>query len=204
MTPNETILVLASAHIAVAISPGPNFVLMLQSAARSRQLGFIAALGIWPAGLILAIAGMFGLGTLLAALPQAEFILRLTCGLYLLWLGFKMVRGSFNAPKAGPTVAAPVNASLWLTGFLTNITNPKSIAYYLSIFTATGAFDLPWNYKIAVLAMMPTISLIWYGSLVVLVSSGPMRRLVDSSADWLNRLAGGIMILFGLKLLAQK
>ena len=94
MTPNETMLVLAGAHVAIAVTPGPNFVLMLQLAARSRRLGLAAACGIWPAGLILAGAGMFGLGTLLATVPLSEPVLRLSCGGYLVWLGWRMIRAS--------------------------------------------------------------------------------------------------------------
>ena len=202
MTPGETLLVLAGAHVAIAVTPGPNFVLVLQQAARSRRMGLTAASGIWPAGLILASAGMFGLGTLLAAVPLSEIVLRIACGLYLLWLGFRAIRATLR-----PAVAAQAQKSsgnVWLSGFLTNITNPKAVAYFMSIFAATGAFDLPWLYKIAALVMMPTISLIWYGGIVMVVGSPAMARWIDKSAAWLDRLAGGIMILFGLKLLAQK
>jgi len=78
------------------------------------------------------------------------------------------------------------------------------IAYFMSIFTATGAFALPLGYKIFAVFMMPSISFCWYCMMTFLVSSQMVRRCFDKASAWLDRIAGGLMLAFGFKLLVQQ
>ena len=91
---------------------------------------------------------------------------------------------------------------LFLTGFLTNLSNVRAIAYYASIFTATGAYSLPWYWEIVAIAGMPGIGFSWNATVVLLVSSPPVRRVLDRATHWLDGLSGAALVLFGIKLLA--
>jgi threonine/homoserine/homoserine lactone efflux protein len=205
--PLATLSALAGVHVVLAMSPGPNTLIVLRNAATARKYGLASAFGIFPAAAFWACAGMLGLGALFRAYPQAETGLSLLCGGYLLWLGFKAIRGSF-APRAAQSLPAQGGTrdlrGAFVEGFLTNLTNPKTIAYVSSVFAATGAFDLPLGWRIAALAMMPTLSFLWYATLALFASSRPMTRLLTSGRGWLDRIAGGLMIAFGVKLIAQR
>jgi len=204
MNPASILLTLAVAHIAIAVTPGPNFVLVLQSALRERRLGIIAAMGVWPAGIIWATLGLAGLGAVIAAVPLAETLMRLISGSYLLWLGYKSIRAGFSGETVAKNVSRASVGETLRAGFITNITNPKGIAYFMSIFTATGAFALPLGYKIFAVLMMPSISFCWYCMMTFLVSSPMVRRSFDKASAWLDRIAGGLMLAFGFKLLVQQ
>ena len=203
MSPGHILLTLALAHIVIAMTPGPNFVLVLQSAVRERRLGLVAALGVWPAGLIWATLGLAGLGAVIAALPLAETALRLICGSYLLWLGFKSLRAGFSKNTERQDMSRAGISETLRAGFITNITNPKGIAYFLSIFTATGAFALPLGYKIFAVFMIPSISFCWYCAMTMLINSKMVKRGFAKASALLDRIAGGLMLAFGLKLLVQ-
>jgi threonine efflux protein len=198
----HTLGILALAHLFAVMAPGPNTALVLQTATRSRRDAFITLLGLWPAGFIYAVAGLAGLGALLAAAPWLATAMQVVCAAYLLWLGVRMLRASFRPRHAG--VVEVSRANLFWQGFITNLTNPKSIVYYASIFGATGAFDLPLWAQAAIAPIMPAIGTLWYGSLALVASSGPVRSMLDSISHWLDRISGTIMIGFGLKLLVQR
>ncbi len=205
---NETFEILATlfaAQVVIALAPGPNTLIVIHAATRDRRLGLAAAAGVWPVGLLFAGLGLSGLGTLLAAWPHLAEAMRFACAGYLLWLGFGSIRRSFADPAAMPVPAAPVDfAAAFRAGFFTNLTNPKSIAYWTSIFAATGASDLPLTAQALAVVAMPSISFLWYAVLCLLVASPPVAAVVDRSRGLLDRIAGGIMILFGVRLLAGR
>ena len=200
----QTLFLLLAAQAIIVMVPGMNTALVLRTAARDRTAGFMVALGVWPAGLIGAAAGLGGLGTLLLAWPQIALAMRVICGAYLLWIGAAMLAASFRkADHPGLMVPARRSAAFW-QGFITNISNPKTIAHYSSVFAATGAFDLPfWAQALAVF-LCPCVNFVWDSLLVILASGGTAQRWLKRSGRWIDRCAGAIMIAFGLKLLVQK
>lgn len=198
----EIFATLMAAQVVIALAPGPNTLIVIHAATRDRRLGLAAAAGVWPVGLLFAGLGLSGLGTVLAAWPQVAEAMRLACAAYLLWLGFGTIRRSFADPATALPIATPADlATAFRTGFFTNLTNPKSIAYWASIFAATGASELPLSAQLIAVVAMPTVSFLWYALLTVLVASPPVAAVVDRSRGLLDRIAGGVMILFGARLL---
>ena len=201
----QILATLAAAQIAIAIAPGQNTVLVVHAGARDRRLGLAVAAGIWPVGVLWAVGSLAGLGTIFASLPQLAEVMRLTCGAYLLWLGAKAIRRSFTAPVlAAPSAGAMTPAEAFRAGALSTLTNPKAIAYYMSIFTATGAYALSPMQQMFAAVTMPTISAAWYALLAVFVSTRPVVTVVDRGRSWFDRLAGLTMIGFGAKLLTSR
>lgn len=203
--PRETLLTLAAVHAALAISPGPNTLIVLRSAIHERKLGIIAAAGVWPAGIIWAILAMFGLGAILTKIPQLTRCMYFLCGCYLAWLGIKLVRKSFGTSKHinVPSSNKPTVRQVFAAGFISNVTNPKGTAYWMSIFTATNATAMPVADQIIAIVMMPTISFIWYCFLSFIVARKAWQHYLETKRHWIDRLAGLVMIGFGAKLLSM-
>lgn len=199
-TPLETLLVLAAGHLAIAMSPGPNFLLVLQNAKYNRKLGFFTTLGVWPAGVCWAAATMAGLGALFTAQPWLALVLRLVCGAYLAFLGIKAIVSSGKGGGPAERRPAPSAREAFWGGFITNMTNPKSPPYWLSILTATNAFSLPLAYQICAVLMMPSISFVWYNSMVFIVGSASGRKLLAKLGHWFDYGAGLVMIGFAVLL----
>lgn len=193
---------LAAGHLLAVLSPGPNNALVVQMSGHGRKAALLLAAGIFPAGLFWATLGMAGVGQVIRAIPAFEIALRVIGGLYLLWLGFKIFRASMaNAREANQLRAVPSDRQLLLTGFLTNFTNPKSIAWYTSIFAATGAFSLPVPLQVAAVIGMPAISAIWYVIFGIMLTSGPARTGFARIRKWIDRFTALVLVAFGLRLL---
>ncbi len=196
---------LAVAHLLNVMTPGANLALVISASLRGRRDGMIVAASFWPAGAFWAAMGLAGMGEVMRNAPALETGLRIVCGLYLLFLGQKLLRSAWRG-RGLPVAATPdmPAARLFLTGFLTNLGNARVIAYYASIFTAAGAYDLPWQWQIVAVAGMPAIGFSWNTLVVALISSAPVRRLLDRATHWLDGLSGLVLLGFGFKLLAAK
>lgn len=202
----QILATLAAAQVVIAMAPGPNTLMVIHAASRGRRLGLAVAAGIWPVGLVFATLGLLGVGTVFSALPEIAEAMRIACGLYLLWLGGRAIRRSFAegtvVEAAGPRPMTGGEA--FRAGMLTTLMNPKSVAYYLSIYAATSASVLSPAEQMIALLMMPTISFLWYAALAFAVASPPVVAVVDRGRSWFDRLAGLTMIGFGVKLLASR
>lgn len=205
-SPLATLATLLGVHLLMVMTPGPNSLIVLRNAARDRRLGLASALGVFPVATFWMASGLLGLGALFRAFPSVEVGLSLVCGAYLLWLGAKAWRASLlerrlSTPKAGGAVSF---AGAFAEGAITNLTNPKTIAYVSSVFAATGATDMPRGYQFAAIALMPSISLVFYCGLALFASSRPVAALLAGARVWLDRVVGTLMIGFGLRLIAQR
>jgi threonine/homoserine/homoserine lactone efflux protein len=202
----STLATLAGVHLAVLATPGPNTMIVLRNATRARRLGVAAAAGVFLVAAFWMCAGMLGLGALFRAFPRVETAMTLICGAYLVWLGGRALAASL-AParlRVEAASAATTTRRAFAEGFFTNLANPKTIAYVSSVFVATGAVDLPLAWRVAALTMMPVMSFAYYAALALAASSRPVAALLAGGRVWLDRAVGGLMIGFGLKLIAQR
>jgi threonine/homoserine/homoserine lactone efflux protein len=134
----------AAAIAVAAITPGPNNIVVMRTAARVGVAGAAAAIaGIVLGSLSLLLIVFGGLTPLLSSVPAARAILSAVTGLYLCWLGWAMVMPHRAAPSSAP---APTHerssARLAQMAFL-QFVNPKSWALVLAACTSvdpsTGA-----------------------------------------------------------------
>lgn len=198
-----SLLTLALIHIIGVISPGPNALIVIRNAMHERKLGFITGLGIMPVGIIWASLSMFGVGKIIKEIPQLSSVLYALCGSYLIWLGIKLVHGSFkrftlNNIHSGKKPSA---REAFVAGFISNLTNPKSIVYWMSVFVATNSTELEPLLKIVAVIFLPITTLIWYCFLSMMVSNRFTQNYLQNQRHWIDRVAGIVITGFGINLL---
>jgi threonine/homoserine/homoserine lactone efflux protein len=84
-------------------------------------------------------------------------------------------------------------------GFLTEITNPKGIAFFLGLFAAAVPPATPFWAKLAVLSAGGMIELAWYTTVSFALSSGPMLTGYQKIRRTVDRVIGTLLIAIGLK-----
>jgi threonine/homoserine/homoserine lactone efflux protein len=188
------------------VSPGPNFILVTNTALNdSRSAGLMTSLGVATGSGLFALAGLAGLLPLVHALPHFGELMRFAGGGYLLWLGFDMLR-TCRLPLAAKQGAQADDGAggagrQFRTGLLTNLTNPKAWAFYLSLFTLVMQPGLPLWAKGFLNLCMFSISLAWYAAMALVISS---RRLQPVFLGWrplLQGLLGCFLLLLGGRIL---
>ncbi len=119
-----------------AMSPGPSFVVVSRIAiSRSRLDGLAAALGMGVGGVMFGILALAGLTALLTQFAWLYLVLKFVGGAYLVDIAFRIWQGA----KAPLEVSGAVEgrASLgrsFSMALLTQLSNPKTIIVYASIF----------------------------------------------------------------------
>ena len=189
-----------------AVSPGPSFVLVARTAiAVSRRDGLAAALGMGIGGLMFGGLALFGLAALLTQVDWLHLGLKLLGGGYLIYLAFRLWRGAAEPVQVATTAATPragLARSFWL-GLATQLSNPKTAVVYASIFAALLPPAPPaWIY-LALPAAILGIECGWYAIVALAFSAERPRAAYLRSKTWLDRAAGAVMGLLGLRLLAD-
>jgi threonine/homoserine/homoserine lactone efflux protein len=189
-----------------AISPGPSFVLVARiSIARSRRDGLAAALAMGVGGVILGGLALLGVRTLLMQAGWLYLGLKVAGGLYLLYLGFRLWRGASEAiaVEGGGERAAAQPLRSFAIALATQLSNPKAAVIYGSIFAALLPAQPPlWM----CLALPPLILLVeagWYVVVAVAFSSARPRAAYLRSKRWIDRLAGSVLGVLGVRLIVD-
>ena len=201
-----SLLSLAGAIAIGAMSPGPSFVMVARTAiAASRADGLAAALGMGIGGVVFAAAALLGLHAALATVPLRYAVLKAAGGWYLVYLGFRIWRGA-RAPLdvetgSGGNAQPRVRRSLAL-GLTTQLSNPKTAIVYASIFAALLPHDPPRWLGPALLLAVFAIEAGWYALVATVLSSPAPRAAYLRAKAPIDRLAGGVMALLGVRLIA--
>jgi threonine/homoserine/homoserine lactone efflux protein len=183
-----------------AMSPGPSFVLVARtSAARSRRDGLAMALAMGIGGMLFAVLALLGVHVVLSTVPLLYALLKVLGGAYLVYLGWSMWRNAtqpVNFQKTGMTS----KQSFWL-GLATQISNPKTAVVYASVFVSLLPQDIPLWAILVLPAIIFCIEAGWYAIVALALSAPAPAAAYLRWKAWLDRTAGGVMGLLGLKLI---
>lgn len=200
------LLGIAGAMTVGAMSPGPSFVMVARTAVASRSDGLAAALGMGAGGLVFAIAALAGLQAAFLAVPGLYLAIKGFGGAYLIYLGFRIWRGA-RQPLAMTQDAAASSTRpqghgrrTFLLGLATQVSNPKTAVVYASIFAAFLPREVPLVLALAVPAVIFCIETGWYAIVALALSSAAPRSAYLRYKVWIDRAAGGVMGLLGLRL----
>ena len=201
---NTTAVLLSVAGIwtLAVVTPGPNFVLAVQTAlGQSRPAALWNVLGIVCGTVIWGLCGFFGIALLFRTAPWLHAALKLLGGGYLIYLGLKLVRQRSHPPPDTTATKVPSTATAaWRAGLLTNLANPKTAAFVTSLFAASLPAAAPLGLGLTSVALMVALSTTWYAAVACLFSTGRLTALYRHGRLWIDRSAGLIFIAFGTRL----
>lgn len=206
MEPFLAIFAILGALLIGVVSPGPSFVLVARTAiAVSRRDGLAAAIGMGLGGVFFGTLALVGLTAILAQVAWLYLGLKLLGGLYLVYLAINIWRGArapIVVPKAATGAASGPGRSFVL-GLATQISNPKAAIVYASVFAALLPRSVPgWIYIVLPLLIF-TIETGWYAIVALAFSADRPRAAYLRSKAWIDRFAGAVMGLLGLRLIAE-
>ncbi len=162
-----------------------------------RLSGYAAAFGATVGAALFAIIAIFGISFASNFLIGKSFWLRLIGGAILVYLGFRTFFSHPVGERNG--VWCKTLVSDCMTTFLLNLTNPMTILPYLAVFAGFGFAESMHTTSIKTLVTLGTVvgSIIWWVILIEGVSCF-RRKITENVMFWINRVAGSIIIAFGL------
>ena len=132
MLPFETWIAFFSAVVLFAYMPGPAlFYTAARTMAGGTRQGLLSALGIHIGTYAHVAAATLGLTALLTQVPTAYLILKIAGALYLVWLGFGLVRDAWREKTVAPADIPTSRPSRPLLQSITvEVLNPKSAIFF--------------------------------------------------------------------------
>lgn len=204
----HTIIGVAVIHFFAVSSPGPTlFVVASHANSEDSRAGWFVVLGVVAATVVWSSVAAAGLGTVVNAISWLPFAIRLLGGAYLAWFGIKMLRSAW---KGGPEVDLNVKAGRTSpaasvrAGFVTNISNPKVIAYYVSLFGVMIPPESPPILFAAACLTAIVVSTVWWSMVSLFFRLPPVRRGFMRIRRVFDGIVGTALVLFGVKLIASR
>ena len=200
----DSILTLMVLMTAALISPGPDFALIVKnSLTYSRKSALITAFGIAVADIVHVAYISFGIGELLIRNENAMKIFTYIGAGYLIYIGYQgLIAKSKNLEIEKLSHQQDISAKAAFTsGFITCLLNPKAVLFLTSMFTVVITPDTSALLFVIYGAIIFLQTFIWYSIVAIFLSGKKIREKVASIEHWINRIAGGILVIIGVKLL---
>jgi len=184
--------------------PGPGNLALLASTAKGGLRGGLAAtLGVIAGDQVLMWAAVAGVAAVLATQPEFFQAMQWLGAAYLSYIGYKMwTTKEGDAPVINITAGHYFRQSLWIT-----LLNPKAIMFYMAFFPlfidpqAHAGF-----FTFGVMALTVAALTFLYGLIVCVLAQRLSTRL--QQRPWIGRalqkIGGGLLVAFGLKLVLGK
>ncbi|MYM75193.1 LysE family transporter [Duganella sp. FT109W] len=191
----------------IAVSPGSGAVLsMSHGLSYGVRRASATILGLQTGLLLVFFIAGAGVGSLLMASEVAFNIVKTVGALYLIYLGLSQWRAKVHiSEQQQAAVVVPTVKKRFLTGFLTNATNPKGIIFMVAVLPQFITDKAPLLPQLLILAVtMCCIDLVVMHSYAFLASS--MQRFFrDARAvKKQNRVFGGLLMAVGAALFFVK
>lgn len=198
-------LTVALVHLIALMSPGPDFFFVSQTAAsRSRREAMMGVVGISLGIVVWAGVALMGLHLILQKMAWLHQIIMVGGGIYLCWMGWQLLR-SARAQQAQPAaeaqVALPKAGRSFIRGFLTNLSNPKAVIYFGSVFSLFVGDSVGAGARWELFLLIVAETFVWFSLVAVVFALPAMRRGYQRLAKWIDGVAGVLFTGFGLHLI---
>ena len=201
----QGLLLITAIHLLAAAAPGPDFVLVAQQTlCNGQRNGLLCSLGIALGLSVHILYSSFGLAAIIANSSSALWSIKILGSGYLIMLGIRGLKAKARSaePLSGDTVKERSALKTIGLGFLCNALNPKAPLYFVSLFTVVLSQDTPPQNILIYGLWMMALQLAWFSLLTILLSRPAVTRTFQAMGHWIDRIAGGAMLLLGFKVLA--
>ena len=188
--------------VVVVLIPGPDFAVVVgNTLSGGRARGRWCAVGVASSNAVQGSAAVAGLGALLVSAQPVFQVIKWAGVLYLAYLGVRLLRSAIRGRYELPSGRDDRRG--WRQGFLSNITNPKVLVFYVAVLPQFLARDAG-GWSLAILAVTHALLSLAYLLLLTAVLHRARRVLARSRVRrTLDGLTGIAMLGFGARLAVQ-
>ena len=195
-------------HFCALITPGPDFFLVSQTAiSRSRKQSMFVVIGITAGVMFWALLALLGLNIIFEKMAWLKQVMLVIGGIYLCWLGFQMLKSAFSKTPVAEQQKFELpqsNLRFFLKGFLTNLSNPKAVIYFGSVFSIFLANPHLDGVHSLLFVIVSIETLIWFSFVAFVFSLPSFKAAYQNAAKWIDGISGGIFTLFGAYLIGNR
>ncbi|MBF7683470.1 LysE family transporter [Acinetobacter sp. B5B] len=204
------LLTLALINLCALLTPGPDFFLVTQTAiSRSRKAALSIVLGVTAGVVFWVTLTLLGLNILFEQVVWLKQLMFIAGGAYLTWLGIQLLRTAFKPSQSTHQTQDILDQeeSLWrffFKGLLTNLSNPKAIIYFGSVFTLFLANPALEHAHVFLFLIVVVETLLWFLAVTFIFSLPRCKLFYQRSIRWIDGISGGLFTMFGVFLMNNR
>jgi len=186
------------------ISPGPDFIIVTRNALRySQRAGVMTALGMAISTLFHSTYCILGLSLIISQSILLFNLIKGAGAAYLIYLGIKGLMEKPSSDEKMQVSKARKEITAWKAfsqGLICNISNPKTICFFLALFTTIINPSTSLFKKIGFSIEIAFIHLAWFSSVAMLFAHPKLKHFLGKFQFYITKVFGAILIAFGIKI----
>lgn len=205
MEPLHAIWVTIGLFVLTFLNPGANlFVVVQTSLSSGRRAGVCTGLGVALGDAIYSGLGLFGMVALMTQFESLFSFIKIAGGLYLLWYAYGVVRNQNDVQiSALHTLIPGKGAVFFRRGLITDLSNPQTVLFFISIFSVTLSADTPIWAKLLTWLGIVLSSILWRIFLSQAFSLSAVRRAYSRIQRVASNIIGAVVGIFALRLIYE-
>lgn len=187
--------------IFMAISPGSDFVMVTKNSMfYGRTAGLYSSLGISLAIWVHVAYSIAGLAVIIANSVVLFSIIKYLGAAYLIYVGWQTFKAK---PEAAVDETQELNSlsklAAFKNGFVSNVLNPKTTIFFLSLFTQVVNPETPIVLQLVYGAIICAAHLVWFSTISMFLSQPKLLKKFNAMKSKIEKVVGTILVGFGIK-----
>ena len=197
------LLTICLLHFVAQLSPGPDVLLIAKSAASNTRLNTLKIIAGISAGIVVwVVLTLMGFTVLVEQFPWIQQVLMMVGGVFLAKMGLGMLNGGLKLLKqevaldSSEELEKPQN--YFLQGLLTNLSNPKTLIYFSSVFSLALSSSAGSDLKTQLAFIIPIQTFLVFSLLMMIVSMPKIKVLYQRAGSYIDIISGGLFLAFAV------
>ena len=199
------LLTICALHFVAQLSPGPDVLLIAKSSASTSRANTLKIiLGISVGIVVWVVLTLLGFTVLMEQFSWIQQVLMLLGGVFLARMGWAMLNGGLKTLKQetnlddGQLLAAPDSKNHFLLGLLTNLSNPKTLIYFSSVFSLALSSSASAHLKTQLAVIIPIQTFLVFALFMLIMSMPKIKAAYQRSGSYIDIISGGLFLIFAI------
>ena len=199
------LLTICALHFVAQLSPGPDVLLIAKSSASTSRANTLKIiLGISVGIVVWVVLTLLGFTVLMQQFPWIQQVLMLLGGVFLARMGWAMLNGGLKTLKQetnledAQQLAAADSKNHFLLGLLTNLSNPKTLIYFSSVFSLALSSSASAHLKTQLAVIIPIQTFLVFALFMLIMSMPKIKAAYQRSGSYIDIISGGLFLIFAI------
>lgn len=199
------LLTICALHFVAQLSPGPDVLLIAKSSASTSRANTLKIiLGISVGIVVWVVLTLLGFTVLIEQFPWIQQVLMLIGGLFLARMGWAMLNGGLKTLKQETNLddaqqhTVPDAKNHFLLGLFTNLSNPKTLIYFSSVFSLALSSSASTHLKTQLAVIIPLQTFLVFALFMLVMSMPKIKAAYQRSGSYIDIISGGLFLVFAI------
>lgn len=199
------LLTICALHFVAQLSPGPDVLLIAKSSASTSRANTLKIIfGISVGIVVWVVLTLLGFTVLIEQFPWIQQVLMLIGGVFLARMGWAMLNGGLKTLKQetnlddGQQPTVPGSKNHFLLGLFTNLSNPKTLIYFSSVFSLALSSSASTHLKTQLAVIIPLQTFLVFALFMLIMSMPKIKAAYQRSGSYIDIISGGLFLIFAI------